>query len=124
MPRYRAIYRDGKLLAEYDGDELVYLAEWYSAPNRSDLSAPMLMRDHIDPFQSMADGQFYDSKSAYRRTLKERGLVELGNDAPLQAPPPPPSKTNRTELLHRQLANVSDRDVNKALKKLKKELTP
>lgn len=32
------------------------------------------------PFKSMADGEIYDSKSAYRRELKARGYVEIGND--------------------------------------------
>lgn len=36
----------------------------------------------IKGIKSMADGKQYDSKSAYRRSLKEKGLVEVGNDAP------------------------------------------
>ena len=53
-------------------------------PQRSHLTAPMLIRDTTDPFQSMADGMFYDSKSAYRRSLVNgpEKYVELGNDAP------------------------------------------
>ena len=35
-----------------------------------------------DALKSMADGKMYDSKSAYRKSLKAQGLVELGNDAP------------------------------------------
>lgn len=35
-----------------------------------------------DAIKSMADGKMYDSKSTYRKSLKEKGLVELGNDAP------------------------------------------
>ena len=121
--RYRLIYRNGKPFAEYEGDELVWLDPDYQPPKTSDLPAPQLIRDSVEPFQSMADGLLYDSKSAYRRTLKERGLVELGNDAPVQAPKPKPD-TKRTELLHRQLADVSDREANKLIKQLKKELTP
>ena len=41
----------------------------------------------IDGIQSMADGKYYDSKSQYRKELKRRGLVELGNDAPREAKP-------------------------------------
>jgi hypothetical protein len=122
--RYRAIYKNGKLFAEYEGEHLVWLDPEYQPPKASDLAAPSLIRDTIEPFQSMADGQLYDSKSAYRRSLGDRGLVELGNDAPLAPPPPPPPKSTRRELLHRQLADVSDREADKALKQLKKELTP
>jgi len=32
--------------------------------------------EHISP----ADGKGYSSKSAYRRSLKDHGMVELGND--------------------------------------------
>jgi hypothetical protein len=119
--RYRAIYRDGRLFAEYEGDTLTYLAPDYEPPNRSDLAAPQLIRDQTEPFQSMADGKLYDSKSAYRQTLKDRGLVELGTDAPLTAPPPVAPKSNRRELLHKALADVSDKQANKLLKSMKKE---
>lgn len=37
---------------------------------------------------SQADGNGYTSKSAYRRSLKDQGMVEMGNDAPKLAPRP------------------------------------
>lgn len=121
--RYRLIYRNGKPFAEYEGDELVWLDPEYQSPKASDLAAPRIIRDVVEPFQSMADGRLYDSKSAYRRTLKERGLVELGNDAPIQ-PPTPKADTSRREVLHRQLADVSDKQADKLIKQLKKEISP
>lgn len=42
----------------------------------------------IDGIKSMADGKYYDSKSEYRKELKRRGLVELGNDAPVKGKGP------------------------------------
>jgi hypothetical protein len=42
----------------------------------------MIISDTQAPFRSMADGQFYDSKSAYRSSLRARGYREVGNDAP------------------------------------------
>ena len=54
-------------------------------------TGPMVILDTTDAFQSMADGGQYDSKSAYRRSLKERGFVELGNDRPATAAYEPPS---------------------------------
>ena len=122
--RYRAIWDKNGLLAEQEGPNVTFLRADYAPAKRSDLAAPALIRDQVDPFQSMADGKLYDSKSAYRQTLKDRGLVELGNDAPLAPPPPAPAKTQRREKLHRQLADVSDREANKLLKSLKKEMTP
>lgn len=122
--RYRAVYRNGKLFAEYERGELVWLDPDYAPPKASDLASPSLIRDHVEPFQSMADGKYYDSKSAYRRTLSERGLVELGNDAQITAPPPPPKNDNRKKLIAQQLADVSDRQADKVLKQLKKAHLP
>lgn len=122
--RYRAVWDSKGLLVEQEGPNVTFLRADYAPANRSDLAAPALIRDQTDPFKSMADGKVYDSKSAYRQTLKDRGLVELGNDAPIAPPPPPPAKTDRRQKLHRQLADVSDREANKLLKSLKKEIAP
>lgn len=45
----------------------------------------MVISDTTQAFRSMADGQIYDSKSAYRRELKARGFREVGNDMPTPA---------------------------------------
>lgn len=53
---------------------------------RSSLPCPMVITDAIEPTQSMADGQFYTSKTALRRTYRADGnpqgvdYVEVGND--------------------------------------------
>lgn len=56
-----------------------------------DRAGPQIISDTIAPFRSMADGQMYDSKSAYRADLKARGMIEVGNERPVQrrqeAPP-------------------------------------
>ncbi len=44
-----------------------------------------VISDYHDPFQSMADGKTYDSKSEYRAALKAEGCHELGNDRPDRA---------------------------------------
>lgn len=50
-----------------------------------------VVSDSMDAIQSMADGKMYDSKSAYRRELKARGMVEIGNEniefKPKSSPP-------------------------------------
>lgn len=45
-----------------------------------------VVSDNIEAFRSMADGKMYDSKSQYRRDLKARGMVELGNEQPRGRP--------------------------------------
>jgi len=52
-----------------------------AAPNRSELPAPMLIRDNMDETRSMLDGKVYDSKSSLRKTYKQAGVVEVGNDS-------------------------------------------
>jgi hypothetical protein len=53
--------------------------EWI-IDNRSDLAAPMLIRDSMDPVKSMLDGKMYDSKRGLRRTYREAGVIEVGDD--------------------------------------------
>lgn len=54
--------------------------------NRSDLPCPMVITDTIDQTQSMADGKYYTSKQALRKTYRADGnpqgveYVELGNE--------------------------------------------
>lgn len=53
---------------------------------RSDLSAPTLIRDCMEPVKSMLDGKMYDSKSALRSTYKDAGVVEVGDDSSVMKP--------------------------------------
>jgi len=54
---------------------------------RSDLAMPYFKKDAIEPCQSMADGKWYDSLSALRRTYRADGnpqgkeFVEVGNES-------------------------------------------
>lgn len=59
-------------------------------PARSALPMPMISGDHMDPVQSQLDGKYYDSKSALRRTYKQAGVVEVGNDPARLRPAPKP----------------------------------
>ena len=47
---------------------------------------PAIHRDSMDTLLHPANGQRYDSKSAFRRVTAEHGLVEMGNDAPMARP--------------------------------------
>lgn len=75
MTRGTWVYRDGELIEKH-------LARPLRGP-ASELAAPMLIRDGMEPLRSMGDGHLYDSKSALRASYREQGLVEVGNDAPL-----------------------------------------
>lgn len=55
---------------------------------RSDLPAPMLNLDTMEPVQSQLDGKMYDSKAALRATYKQAGVVEVGNDPSVTDPKP------------------------------------
>ncbi len=57
-------------------------------PKRSHLSAPNVIADIMEPVQSMLDGQMYDSKSSLRRTYKDGGVTEVGNDSSITNPKP------------------------------------
>ncbi len=58
----------------------------------SDLPAPMLINDSMEPVQSQLDGRMYDSKAALRATYRPSGnsegksYVEVGNDSSLSNP--------------------------------------
>lgn len=75
MTRATYVLRDGKLVEKR-----------YAEPLNA---GPYIATDGMDPIRSMADGKMYDSKSAYRRELKARGCVELGNDRQERAEPKP-----------------------------------
>lgn len=46
---------------------------------------PRVMRD-IEGYVSTVDGRFISSRSEHREHLKRHGLVELGNEKPMQRP--------------------------------------
>jgi hypothetical protein len=115
--RYRAVFDKKGLLAEYEGEELVYLRDDYQAPKESDLGRPMVIRD-IEPYQNMINGKMISSRSEHRELLKRHNCVEVGNEkmeTKVVAP-----KTNRREIIAKQLGDMSDNQANKILKQLKK----
>lgn len=56
------------------------MRDWVPAPTRCYRPRIMIISDQHEPFKSMADGKMYDSKSAYRRSLKVHGCEEVGNE--------------------------------------------
>ena len=70
------VYRDGELVEKHLAKPLIsgYLSRSIK------VCAPYVNSDTHTPFQSMADGKIYDSKSAYRASLAEHGMQEIGNE--------------------------------------------
>lgn len=64
---------------------------------RSDLAAPMLIRDALNDVQNPCDGKTYDSKSAYYRAVKDAGCVIVGNEAEKLAAAPCPARPEVTQ---------------------------
>lgn len=65
--------------------ELHDLAAWPDnhrdlPPQRSNLSAPGVIRDGLDDLWHPSDGKLYDSKANFRKSTKRHGGVEVGNE--------------------------------------------
>lgn len=81
---------------------------------RSSFPCPLILKDAIAPVQSMADGQWYDSMSALRRTYRADGnpqgveYIETG-DEPMKGPPPVKRATKEelNDVLHQAEARLA-----------------
>lgn len=72
--------------------------EW-APDNRSDLAAPMVIRDEMAPLQGQHNGQIFTSKRAMRQSYREHGVVEVGNDPSVLTPKPrKPIRPKRAEV--------------------------
>jgi hypothetical protein len=67
------VYRGGQLVEKGGPQDIRPL------PPRSDLPCPMLIGDIMEPTEHV-DGNFYTSKSGFRKVTKAHGLIEMGND--------------------------------------------
>jgi hypothetical protein len=104
VQRYRAIYRGGKLLAEYENGVCIYLAEEAVSDNRSELAAPMYVRD-IGEYKSPIDGTMITSRSAHRDHLKAHDVIEVGNER-VGPPPEAPRTRDLGEAIKRRIEEV------------------
>jgi hypothetical protein len=77
--RYKAVYRNGELFAEYVNGELSYLAPSYSPAKRSDLPTPYVIKD-IGEYWSPLDGTTITSRSQHREHMRAHDVVEVGNE--------------------------------------------
>lgn len=77
--RYRAVFKNGGLYAEFENGVCTYLDPKYQAPKRSDHGAPMVMRD-IGEYVSPLDGQHITSRNQHRDHMRAHDVVEVGNE--------------------------------------------
>jgi hypothetical protein len=76
-------------------------------------AAPMIMTD-IQPYKSMIDGSMITSRSHHRNHLKDNGCIEVGNEK-MESKPPAPVKSKTREILHAQLANMTNNQADKIM---------
>ncbi|MSQ98127.1 MAG: hypothetical protein EXR85_02345 [Xanthomonadales bacterium] len=80
---------------------------------------PQVMSD-IQPYKSMADGSMITSRSQHREHLRRHNCFEVGNEkmeTRLAAP-----VDTRKEILREQLSNMTHKDANKILSRLREEV--
>lgn len=77
MSRATFVYRNGVLVEKFGPLDVRPVRQ------RSAFPCPHVIGDGLPDLKGMHDGRTYDSKSNLRRSYRERGLVEVGNDAPL-----------------------------------------
>lgn len=114
MSKYKAIYDKKGLLAEYENGELTWVREEIS---KSKKAGHQIMLD-IQPYKSMVDGSMITSRSKHREHLRQHNCIEIGNETMQNTPPP--VQTNRREMLHRRLGDMSDRQANQILAQLRR----
>jgi hypothetical protein len=68
-----------------------YYARKHERVAASDLPFPRVISDQIE-LKSMADGQMYTSKSGLRRSYRQLGYVEVGNEELKPTPKPNPDR--------------------------------
>jgi hypothetical protein len=73
---------------------------------RSDLPAPMVITDIIEPVQSQETGKFYDSKSALRAEYRAYGNIEIGNDKREKRKPARTSRKDIKKVVEKAAARV------------------
>lgn len=92
-----------------------------AAVQRSSFPCPRIISDSIDTVQSMADGNYYDSLSALRRTYRADGnpqgedYIELGNEA-LPDHKPEFNEAQRREDVARTLYDIQQGNVSDEIK--------
>lgn len=111
--RSRTLFdRHGAYLEIVD-DEVVWVRPDKLEPEPD--AGPQVVRD-LAPYQSMIDGSVIDGRKRHRDHLKAHRCVEVGNDTTHLKRAPLPIQ-GRKESLHRMLADVGERDLQRIVKR-------
>lgn len=108
MGRYRALWDKSGLLAEFDGDVLLFHRDGGNL--KENISGPQVIKD-IEPYQNMIDGKTITSRRQHRDLLRAHNCVEVGNDTSHLTPRAQKIDANRRESLHRMLGDVSEKQL-------------
>lgn len=83
---------------EYDRRRAVYEERAFMrGGNQGELCTPMVILDGHKPVMSMTNGKIYDSKSALRAEYRRAGVIEVGNDVPMQKAKPSRDERDRAK---------------------------
>lgn len=78
------------------------------------------VQNDIKPYKSMVDGSIISSRSQHRRHLKQHNCIEVGNES--MESRPRLVKNSRREVLREQLANMTHKQANQILERVRNEL--
>ena len=78
------------------------------------------IQDDIKPYKSMIDGSTISSRSQHRRHLKRHGCIEVGNETMRNNVAP--VKDSRRDVLRAQLANMTHKEANRILERVRDEI--
>jgi hypothetical protein len=78
------------------------------------------VQDDIKPYQSMINGQMITSRSQHRRHLKRNDCIEVGNES--METRAQQVKSNRREILREQLSNMTHKEANRILERIRDEI--
>jgi hypothetical protein len=99
----------------------VYIDGEFVEKKRDDSGRYHYVMPDIQPYKSMIDGRMITSRSEHRRHLKANNCIEIGNEDPLKHGPKP-AKDTRVDVLRHQLANITHKEANQILAKLRDDL--
>jgi len=117
MSRSRSLYDRKGLLAEYIDDVVVYYRD--GDLGRETASGPQVVKD-IEPYQSMVTGEMISGRKQHRDHLRAHNCIEIGNEK-MESKPEAPKGPSRKETLHRMLADVGDRDIQRIIQQTIRE---
>jgi len=100
----------------------VYLNGEFVEKKRDEKGRYHYLFPEFKPYKSMIDGRTITSREQHRRHLKANNCIEVGNEDPLKHGPKGKPQNQRLDVLRHQLANMTHREANQVLAKLRDDL--